>query len=120
MAIEIKKVFKKHLPSVRFVGKMYTDKDRVDGMFGKYWKDWYENGWFKILKNLPQIENIDIDAFGLMGIEYKNGVHQNFQYWIGIQMGFLMLIYQKGMLGFVGFMGVITLKKYTEKMHILN
>jgi len=86
MAIEIKKVFKKHLPSVRFIGKMYTDKDRVNGSFGKYWCDWHENGWLKELKKLPQIDNIDIDAFGLMGIQYKDGVHQNFQYWIGMML----------------------------------
>ena len=65
---------------------MYTDKDRVNGMFGKYWDDWHKNGWINILKQFPQIENLDIDVFGLMGIEYKDGIHQNFQYWIGTML----------------------------------
>jgi len=42
MGIEIKKVFVKHFPKVRFIGKMYTNDDRVDGTFGKYWDDWHK------------------------------------------------------------------------------
>jgi hypothetical protein len=37
MAVEIKKVYKEHLPAVRFIGKCYTDKDRVNGSFGAKW-----------------------------------------------------------------------------------
>jgi predicted transcriptional regulator YdeE len=90
MAIEIIKVYKEHLPAVRFVGKMYTDEDRVNddpnGGFNKYWMEWHKNGWLNILKKLPQIENIEKGPLGLMGIEWKNGVHQNFQYWIGMML----------------------------------
>ena len=90
MAIEILKVYKEHIPAVRFVGKMYTDEDRIDddpnGGFNKYWMEWHKNGWMDILQKLPQIENIDNSPIGLMGIEHKDGVHCNFEHWIGIML----------------------------------
>jgi len=90
MAIEVVKTYKEHLPAVRFVGKMYTDEDREEdnpkGGFDKYWTEWHKNGWLDILRQLPQIENIDNSPIGLMGIEYKDGVHCNFQYWIGMML----------------------------------
>jgi predicted transcriptional regulator YdeE len=87
MSIEIRKVYKEHLPSIRFVGKMYTDKDRGDnGSFDIQWTNWHKNSWMEILKKLPQVENIENGVLGLMGIEFKDGVHQNFQYWIGMML----------------------------------
>ena len=77
MAIEVVKTYKEHLPAVRFVGKMYTDEDRVDnprGGFNVCWTEWHKNGWMDILRKLPQIENIEKGPLGLMGIENKNGV----------------------------------------------
>jgi len=86
MNAEIIKVYKQDVPALRFIGKKYGDNDRVDGMFGKYWGDWYENGWFDIIekqtdKNFKLIFE-DADAhIGLM--RDKNG---SFEYWIGIFM----------------------------------
>jgi predicted transcriptional regulator YdeE len=86
MVAEIIKTYVEHLPAVRFVGKMYTEEDRVDGSFDKYWTEWRKNGWMDILKKLPQIENIEKGSIGLMGIENKNGIHCNFEYWIGMML----------------------------------
>jgi len=71
MNAEIIKVYKQDVPALRFIGEKYGDNDRVDGMFGKHWGDWYENGWFDIIekqtdKNLKSIYE-DADAhIGLM------------------------------------------------------
>jgi predicted transcriptional regulator YdeE len=87
MSAEIIKVYKQDVPALRFIGKKYGDKDRVDGMFGKHWGDWHQNGWFGILEkqmagNLKTIYE-DGDAYiGLM--RCKDG--DPFEYWIGIFM----------------------------------
>jgi hypothetical protein len=81
MAIEIKKVYKEHFPAVRFIGKCYTDKDRVNGMFGACWEKWFQNGWFGELEKLPQLKNFENGTFGLMGDDGEMG---GFQYWIGM------------------------------------
>ncbi|MGN6714677.1 hypothetical protein [Anaerocolumna jejuensis] len=40
---EIIKVYKEHLPAVRFIGKRYTNTDRCkDGGFGYKWEEWFE------------------------------------------------------------------------------
>jgi hypothetical protein len=35
---------------LRFIGKKYGDSDRVNGMFGSKWNEWWQNGWFDILE----------------------------------------------------------------------
>lgn len=37
MAFEIIKTYKTHYPTLRFIGKCYTDDDRVNGSFGAQW-----------------------------------------------------------------------------------
>jgi hypothetical protein len=87
MSAGIIKTYKQEVPALRFIGKKYGDKDRVDGMFGKYWGDWHQNGWFGVLEsqgngNLKTIYE-DGDAYiGLM--RWKEG--DPFEYWIGIFM----------------------------------
>ena len=87
MSAEITKVYKQDVPALRFIGKKYGDDDRIDGMFGKYWGDWFQNGWFDSIakqtdRDLKEIYD-DGDAYiGLM--RYKNG--EPFEYWIGIFM----------------------------------
>lgn len=40
---EIIKVYKEHLPAVRFIGKRYTNTDGdKDGGFGYKWEEWFE------------------------------------------------------------------------------
>ena len=50
MSAEIIKAYKQTVPALRFIGKKYGDKDRVNGMFGKYWGDFHSNGWFGIIE----------------------------------------------------------------------
>ena len=82
MAFSIVKVYKESMPNVRFVGKKYTDSDRVDGMFGAKWGEWFANSWFGALESeiamLPK-ENEGAAYLGLM--RERNGV---FEYWIGM------------------------------------
>ena len=86
MSVEITKVYKQEVPALRFIGKKYGDNDRVNGMFGKLWGDWFQNGWFDVIakqtdKDLKAIYE-DGDAYiGLMR-DYKG----QFEYWIGILM----------------------------------
>ena len=87
MSAEITKVYKQDVPTLRFIGKKYGDNDRVDGMFGKQWGDWFKNGWFDIIvkqtdQDLKALYD-DGDAYiGLM--RYKEG--EPFEYWIGVFM----------------------------------
>jgi predicted transcriptional regulator YdeE len=87
MSVEITKVYKQDVPALRFIGKKYGDNDRVDGMFGKVWGDWFQNGWFDIIikqtdKDLKTLYE-DGDAYiGLM--RCKDG--EPFEYWIGVFM----------------------------------
>jgi predicted transcriptional regulator YdeE len=87
MSTEIVKVYKQDVPALRFIGKKYGNNDRVNGMFGKHWEDWFQNGWFSIIEK--QIDNDlktifeDGDAYiGLMRGEDA----ESFEYWIGIFM----------------------------------
>jgi len=87
MSVEIIKVYRQEVPALRFIGKKYGDNDRIDGMFGKHWGDWFQNGWFGLIekqtnKDLKSIYE-DGDAYiGLM--RWKEG--EPFEYWIGIFM----------------------------------
>jgi hypothetical protein len=83
MAIEIKKVYKEHLPAVRFIGKCYTNDDRKNGSFSIYWDEWFQKGLFNELEKLPQLKNVDNGYLGLMGCS-ENG--NDFQYWIGMML----------------------------------
>lgn len=82
--VEVIRTYKQSMPASRFIGKKYGDKDRVNGMFGTKWSEWFQNGWFDVIKNAPGY-NADFfeeaDAYiGMM--RHKNG--DPFQYWIGI------------------------------------
>ena len=82
---EIIKVYKQHLPALTFIGKRYTDNDRVDGSFGAQWGEWFQNGWFESLENyaghaLSQTYEDGDSYIGLM--RWKDG--EPFEYWIGV------------------------------------
>ncbi|MDF2588643.1 MAG: hypothetical protein K0S41_2484 [Anaerocolumna sp.] len=82
MAPEIIKVYKEHLPSLRFIGKRYTNADR-NGGFGHKWGEWFENGWFSILENIGEPKDIENGYLGFMrcnGSDCEN----TFDYWIGM------------------------------------
>jgi hypothetical protein len=87
MSAEIIKVYKQTVPALRFIGKKYGDKDRIDGMFGKYWGDWHSNGWFDIIKKQfgGDLKNLYEDGDASIGLmRWKHG--EPFEYWIGIFM----------------------------------
>lgn len=80
---EVIKTYRQSVPAMRFIGKRYEDKDRVNGGFGKQWDDWFSNGWFEVLENNCDIKAVyeDGDAYvGLMRWKEK----ESFEYWIGI------------------------------------
>ena len=75
---EIINVQKEHLPKVRFIGKRYTDENRLDGGFGHLWGEWFEKGWFNELEKLGEVPDIENGYLGFMRC------YPNFEYWIGI------------------------------------
>lgn len=83
----ITNVYKETVPALRFIGKRYSDSDRVGGNFGSKWGEWFENGWFGILEKqfdagLPEVYENGDAYIGLMR-ETEKGT---FEYWIGIFM----------------------------------
>ena len=76
--VEIIKVGKESVPALRFIGKKYGDEDRVDGLFGAKWGEWFENGLFEQLEKLEPHDGWG-HYIGLMG--HEDGV---FKYWIGM------------------------------------
>ena len=86
MDAEIIKVYRQQVPALRFIGKKYGNKDRVNGMFGKLWGDWFKNGWFDFLEKQidRKLNSIYEDGDAYIGLmRDNNGV---FEYWIGIFM----------------------------------
>ena len=83
---EITKVYRQTMNPSKFVGKRYTDEDRVGGGFGTKWGEWFQNGWF---------EKLEQQASGCMKSTYEDGnasiglmreVNGVFEYWIGYFM----------------------------------
>ena len=77
---DIIKVYKEHLPAMRFVGKRYTDDDRSGGGFGHKWGEWFHNGWFDVLENQGMADNVENGYIGFMRCA------PGFEYWIGAFM----------------------------------
>ena len=75
---KIIKVYKEHLPMLRFIGKRYTDADRVGGGFGHKWGEWFQNGWFAPLEKLGEVKDIENGYLGFMRC------YPDFEYWIGM------------------------------------
>ena len=48
--MKIKRIYKQSLPATRFIGKKYSDDDRVDGSFGAKWGEAFETGLFERLE----------------------------------------------------------------------
>jgi len=87
MNAEIIKVYKQDVPALRFIGKKYGDNDRIDGMFGKHWENWFQNGWFDLIEKQTnkELKSIYEDGDAYIGLmRWKEG--EPFEYWIGIFM----------------------------------
>ncbi len=82
MGAEIIKVYKEHLPSLRFIGKCYTNADRIGG-FGHKWGEWFQNGWFDTLEKLGELKEVENGYIGLMRYNVAS-CEDSFEYWIGM------------------------------------
>ena len=79
MAVCIKKTYKEHFPSLRLIGKRYTDNDRAGESFGHKWGEWFQNGWFDKLEQSGPLPENDDGYLGVMRVD--GGI---FEYWIGM------------------------------------
>ena len=104
---EIIKTYKQSIPALRFIGKKYTDEDRVDGSFGAKWGEWFQNGWFDALESLFDDEFIKIYEDGKAYIGLMKEVNDGFEYWVGmfapekttVPNGYISIDYNEGELG---------------------
>ncbi len=71
MAAKIVDFRQETCPKARFIGKRYVGSPN--------WGEWWENGWFDILEQLPQLP-INDDAY-LGALRVVDGV---LEYWIGM------------------------------------
>lgn len=77
--VEIVKVYKESLPSLRLIGKRYTDRDRgTEGSFSSKWGEWFEKGYFQVLEQLESLPENEGAYLGCMRCQGE------FQYWIGM------------------------------------
>ena len=77
--VEIIKVYRESLPSLRLIGKRYTDSDRgADGGFDNKWGEWFEKEYFAPLERLGSLpENGDAYIGCMRNLD-------EFEYWIGM------------------------------------
>lgn len=76
---EIIKVYRESLPSLRLIGKRYTNSDRgADGGFAGTWGEWFEKGYFKPLEELGSLPENEGASVGCMRCV------DEFEYWIGM------------------------------------
>lgn len=82
--MEIKRIYKQSLPATRFIGKKYSDDDRVDGSFGAKWGEAFETGLFERLEAIAG-EQFFEDSGAYIGLmRHLDG--EPFEYWIGMFM----------------------------------
>jgi len=81
MVAKIVKAYKESYPATRFIGKRYTDTDRVNGFFGAKWGEWHANNLFAPLETLEMLPENGDAYVGAMRMH--NGV---FEYWIGLHL----------------------------------
>ena len=77
---DIIKVFRESIPSMRFVGKKYSN-------FGPMWGEWFANGWFDCIESamggVDRIKGLWKNGGGYIGLE-RRAEGQPFEYWIGM------------------------------------
>lgn len=84
---EIKNVYRQSIPAMRFIGKKYGDSDRINGVFGAKWDEWFSNNWFAVIGKQTEVDLKDVydDDGAYIGLmRWKEG--EPFEYWIGIFM----------------------------------
>lgn len=83
MSAEIIKIYKEHLPRLRFVGKRYAEADRKGGGYAHKWAEWFANGWFADLAQLGMVKGVENGYVGLMRCDVSVCA-DTFEYWIGL------------------------------------
>lgn len=73
------RTYTEEFPALRFIGKRYTDADRVGGTFADKWGEWFSKGWFTPLDDLA---SNDVDN-GYVGLEIVPADRRYWDYWIG-------------------------------------
>lgn len=80
---DIIKTYRQSVPAMRFMGKKYSDEDRVNGAFAVQWAQWFTNGWFDQLQSRFGFEGLYEDDDATIGLmRWKEG--EPFEYWIGV------------------------------------
>lgn len=80
--IKVIKTYRQDIPATRFIGIKYGDEDKVGGMFGTKWQEWFQTGKFGPLLNSAG-ESFFEDSGACIGLmRWKEG--EPFQYWIGM------------------------------------
>jgi predicted transcriptional regulator YdeE len=74
------KAYRQNMGATRFIGKKYGNSDRVNGMFGAKWGEWFENGWFSAIENLWNEKTFE-ETEAQIGLMREN--EGKFEYWIG-------------------------------------
>ena len=80
---EIIKAYRQTMPAMRFIGRKYTNADRVDGHFGSLWHEWLSKGWFELIEEKAggSLKDTYEDADALIGL--MCGSANGFEYRIG-------------------------------------
>jgi len=105
---EIIKTYRQSLGAMRFIGKRYGDDDRVNGMFGAKWGEWFEHDWFGMIEKQAGVDLKGMYEDGGSYIGLMRGGHREpFEYWIGcfvpedtaVPAGFSFVDFPEGDLG---------------------
>ncbi len=85
---EIIRCYRQSMPAHRFIGKTYTDADRVGGSFGAKWGEWFAHGCFETLENscaegLAKLGEGFEDGGAYIGL-MRYGGNKPFEYRIGL------------------------------------
>lgn len=74
---EISKVYREALPSLRLIGKRYTNLDRGPlGGFGLKWEEWFQKDYYLPLYRLGPLP--ESNCIGCMRVQ------EDFEYWTGM------------------------------------
>jgi len=80
---KIIKIYQENIPSLRFIGKKYSNNDRKNGNYSHLWKEWFESdNNIKISSNIINFNLEDYNEINI-GLCRANNDGQ-FEYWIGM------------------------------------
>jgi len=84
--VEITNTYRQELPATRFIGKAYTEENKVNGSFSACWEEWFANDWFTPLQSLVTTEFLAKypDAKAPVGLEKTAIDTHEFTYLIGM------------------------------------